>query len=125
AHPRVAKVNYPGLPSHPQHERANALFTVEDADGHKAPRYGALLSFELVANTDCLAMLNALKVVVLSTHLGDTRTLALPAAHTIYYEMGPEKRAQMGVGDSLLRVSVGIEETGDLLADFRQALESV
>lgn len=123
-HPRVAKVNYPGLTSHAQHERASALFTVEGADGSKTPRYGALLSFELIPGMDCLAVLNALKVVVLSTHLGDTRTLTLPAAYTIYHEMGPQKRAQMGIGDSMVRVSVGIEETRDLLADFGNALDA-
>lgn len=124
-HERVAKVHYPGLPTHAQHERATALFRVPDAAGGSAPRYGALLSFELAAGVDCLALLNALEVVILSTHLGDTRTLALPAAYTIYHEMGPQKRAQMGVAETLVRVSVGIEDTPDLLADFRQALERV
>ena len=64
----------------------------------------------------------ALVLVVLATHVGDTRTLALPAAHTIYYEMGPELRAQMGIADSLIRVSVGIEDEADLIGDFDRAL---
>lgn len=120
--PEVARVNYPGLPGNPGHERATQLFAARRA-GERAPRYGALLSFELVSELDCLAFMNALKVVILSTHLGDTRTLALPAAHTIYHEMGPEKRAQMGIADNLIRVSVGIEETEDLIDDFAQALQ--
>lgn len=124
-HPKVARVYYPGLPEHAQHERATALFRAPDAAGGSMPRYGALLSFELVPGADCLALLNALEVVILSTHLGDTRTLALPAAHTIYHEMGAEKRAQMGVAETLVRVSVGIEDTQDLLADFRQGLEQL
>lgn len=119
----VARVNYPGLATHPQHERARRCFRA--AGGQGEPRYGALLSFELRDGIDCLAFLNAMQVVILSTHLGDTRTLALPAAHTIYYEMGPQKRAQMGIADSLIRVSVGIEEADDLIADFAQALARV
>jgi O-acetylhomoserine (thiol)-lyase len=87
-------------------------------------RFGALLSVELVPEIDVFDFLNRLKVFVLATHLGDTRTLVLPVAHTIYYEMGPEKRKLMGIGDNMLRVSVGIEDTQDLLDDFNQALLS-
>lgn len=112
-HPGVAKVHYPGLPGHPQHARAAALF---------GGRYGALMGIELAPGLDCFDFLNRLDVVALATHLGDTRTLALPAAHTIYYEMGPERRAQMGIADSLIRVSVGIEDEADLLADFERGL---
>jgi len=113
SHPGVSKVHYPGLPEHPQHARATALF---------GARYGALMSIELAEDIDCFDFLNRLEVVALATHLGDTRTLALPAAHTIYYEMGPALRAQMGIADSLLRISVGIEDEADLLADFKQGL---
>nr|WP_253207028.1 cystathionine gamma-synthase family protein [Verticiella sp. GG226] len=121
-HPSVARVHYPGVASHPQHARATELFGVRDASGGHAARYGALMSVELQPGLDCLAFLNALEIVILSTHLGDSRTLALPAAHTIYYEMGPQKRAQMGIADSLVRLSVGIEDTDDLLTDLAQGL---
>jgi len=112
-HPRVARVTYPGLAQHPQHERANDLF---------GGRYGALLAVELGDDVDLFAFLNRLQVFVLATHLGDNRSLVLPVAHTIYYEMGAELRAQMGISDNQLRISVGIEDTDDLIADFRQAL---
>jgi O-acetylhomoserine (thiol)-lyase len=112
-HPRVAKVSYPGLPNHPQHERAKELF---------GNRYSMLFALELVEGIDCFEFLNYLQIVILATHVGDTRTLALPAAHTIYYEMGPALRAQMGIADSLIRVSVGIEDEQDLIDDFAQAL---
>ncbi len=62
--------------------------------------------------------LNRLDVVIKSSNLGDNRTLAIPVAHTIYYEMGAERRASMGIADSLIRISVGIEDTDDLLDDF-------
>jgi O-acetylhomoserine (thiol)-lyase len=61
--------------------------------------------------------------VISSSHLGDNRTLAIPVAHTIYWEMGAARRAEMGIADSLVRLSIGIEDIEDLIADFRQALE--
>ena len=66
--------------------------------------------------------MNRLDLTVLSSNLGDNRTLAIPVAHTIYYEMGLERRASMGIGESLIRISVGIEDPEDLLGDYRQAL---
>jgi O-acetylhomoserine (thiol)-lyase len=110
--PRVSTVFYPGLPSHPQHELAARLF--RDA--------GALFSFELDPAIDVFDFLNRLDVVIKSSNLGDNRTLAIPVAHTIYYEMGAQRRASMGINDSLIRISVGIEDAADLLADFEQAL---
>ncbi len=113
SHAKVKRVYYPGLPSHPQHDRAEGLF-----------RYpGALFSFELKADVDIWTFMNRLSVIVKSSNLGDNRTLAIPVAHTIYFEMGPERRASMGIDDSLIRISVGIEDTEDLLSDLQQALE--
>lgn len=112
ADPRVAVVHYPGLESHPQYELATELFRA----------YGALLSFELKAEIDCFDFLNHLALAINATHLGDTRTLVIPVAHTIFFEMGPERRAEMGIVDALIRVSVGIEDTEDLLQDFANAL---
>lgn len=111
-HPKVKKVYYPGLEDHPQHKLAGELFRA----------YGALLSIELAAGIDCFDFLNRLKLVISSSHLGDNRTLAIPIAHTIYWEMGPQRRAEMGIVDSLVRVSVGIEDADDLIGDFEQAL---
>ncbi len=112
AHPRVRQVYYPGLKSHPQHERAKAFFRSA----------GGLMSFELADGIDCFEVLNRLQVVISSSNLADNRTLAIPVAHTIYFEMGAERRSSMGIADSLIRVSVGIEDDEDLIADFRQAL---
>jgi O-acetylhomoserine (thiol)-lyase len=111
-HPRVKKVYYPGLPDHPEHKRAGELFR----------HYGALFSIELDDGMDCFDFLNSLDLVVSTSNLGDTRTLGIPVAHTIYYEMGPQRRASMGIVDSLVRFSVGIEEPEDLLEDFALAL---
>jgi O-acetylhomoserine (thiol)-lyase len=71
---------------------------------------------------DCFDYLNRLDVAISASNLGDTRTLVIPVAHTIFFEMGKERRASMGIAESLIRVSVGIEETEDLLEDFQHAL---
>lgn len=114
AHPKVRKVFYPGLASHPQHAVAKTLFR----------KFGALLSIELEESVDCFDFLNALELVVSSSNLGDTRTLGIPVAHTIYFEMGAQRRASMGIADSMVRLSIGIEDQADLIEDFRQALAS-
>ena len=113
--PLVSRVHYPGLETHPQHGRAKELFR----------DFGALLSFETVDGVDPFDVLDALQLVVKSSHLGDNRTLALPVARTIFWEMGAEQRQSMDIADSLIRVSVGIEARADLLDDFKQAFERV
>lgn len=114
AHPAVNRVYYPGLASHPQHQRASALFR----------GYGSIMSIDLVTGADCFEVLNAMQTVVSSSNLGDTRTLAIPVAHTIFYEMGAERRASMGISDSMIRFSIGIEDSQDLLDDFTRALDA-
>jgi O-acetylhomoserine (thiol)-lyase len=112
AHPKIKKVYYPGLAEHPQHARAGELFRA----------FGGLFSFELQSDVDLWEFLNRLQVIVKSSNLGDNRTLAIPVAHTIYFEMGPERRASMGIDESLIRISSGIEDSEDLLADLSAAL---
>ena len=113
-HDLIDAVYYPGLPDHPQHQRTVGLFG----------RPGAILSIELQPRIDCFRFLNQLQTVIKATHLGDIRTLAIPVAHSIFYEIGPARRAEMDIKDNLIRFSVGIEEIEDLLDDFDQALSS-
>jgi O-acetylhomoserine (thiol)-lyase len=113
AHPKVEKVFYPGLASHPQHERAAEHFR----------HFGAILSFDLSAEFDCAALLDSIDLVINATHLGDNRTLALPMASTIFYEMGPENRKAFGIGEKMIRCSVGIEDPDDLIGAFTAALD--
>jgi O-acetylhomoserine (thiol)-lyase len=115
AHPAVQRVYHPSLADHPQHNRAVKLF--------RHP--GALLSFELDPREDLFAFCNRLTLAVNSTNLGDNRTLIIPVAHTIYFEMGAERRAAMGISEGLLRVSVGIEDQEDLLDDFAASLAAL
>lgn len=111
-HSKVKQVYYPGLTNHPQHARAKQLFK----------DFGSIMSIDLMAGVDCFDVLNAMDTIISSSNLGDTRTLAIPVAHTIYYEMGAERRASMGIADSMIRFSIGIEEIDDLLSDFDKAL---
>lgn len=112
AHPKVTRVYYPGLEDHEQHQRAKDFFRT----------FGGLMSIELADDIDCFDFLNRLKLVISSSHLGDTRTLAIPIAQTIFWEMGAARRAEMGIADSLIRLSIGIEDISDLIDDFEQAL---
>ncbi|MEE8057958.1 MAG: aminotransferase class V-fold PLP-dependent enzyme, partial [Pseudomonadales bacterium] len=114
-HKAVENVYYPGLEDHPQHESAKHFFKA----------FGGLFSIDLVDGVDCFDFLNKLELVASSSNLGDNRSLGIPVAHTIYYEMGPERRASMGIADSMLRFSIGIEDTEDLVQDFTRALDLV
>ncbi|WP_394790303.1 cystathionine gamma-synthase family protein [Rhodoferax sp.] len=112
AHPAVVKVHYPMLESHPQHALAKQFFSAGSW----------LLAFELADVDACMAFINRLQIPVKATGLGDTRTLIIPVAPTIFWEAGAEVRGKMGIADGLIRLSVGLEESADLLADFAQAL---
>ncbi len=114
SHPAIAKVHYPMLASHPQHALAKKLF--------KAGSW--LMSFELKDADSCLAVINRLKLPIAATGLADNRTLIIPVAHTIFWEAGAAVRAEMGIADGLIRLSVGLEDGADLVADFAQALAS-
>lgn len=114
-HEKVDKVYYPGLADHPQHGLAAEHFST----------FGAIMSIDLKPGLDCFGFVNSLEQVLNATHLGDTRTLAIPVAHTIFYEMGAETREKMGISDNMIRFSIGIEDTDDIIADFKQALEAL
>lgn len=113
-HSSVRAVHYPGLEQHPQHAIAKRLFA--------APSW--LLSFDLKDVDTMVSTLNRLRIPVKATGLGDTRTLIIPVAPTIYWEAGADVRAEMGITDGMVRVSVGLEDENDLLADFEQALSA-
>ena len=118
AHPSVARVNYPGLPSHPQHDLAKWLFAGQG--------FGGMLSFELrdAGQSDVFRFMEALQLVLPATTLGDVYSLILYPAHTSHRQVAPEVREAIGIGDGLVRLSVGIEAVEDIVADLMQALES-
>ncbi|MGD1993666.1 MAG: aminotransferase class I/II-fold pyridoxal phosphate-dependent enzyme [Anaerolineae bacterium] len=114
-HPAVAHVNYPGLESHAGHQRAAALF-----DG-----FGGMLSFELRGGlTAARRVLQRVSLSFVAPSLGGVESLITRPATTSHASLTPAERAAQGVSDSLVRVSVGIEATEDLIADFDQALNA-
>ncbi len=115
-HPGVGGVNYPGLPGHPHHERARRLF-----DG-----FGGMLSFELVGGVDAgERFLASLTIPTVAASLGGAESLAVRPAAAVHSGLSPEERARSGISDGLIRFSVGLEATEDLVADLEQALEVV
>lgn len=113
AHPSVEHVYYPGLPEHPQHELALRQQT----------GFGGVLSFELSAQADLACFVENLKLFTLAESLGGVESLIAHPASMTHASMPPEAQVQAGIGPHLLRLSVGIENTEDLLADLKQALE--
>lgn len=113
AHPKVAWVNYPGLPDSPFHEIASRQF-----DG----RFGGLLTFGVAGKDAAFKVINNLRLAKNLANIGDTKTLVIHPASTICADYTPEVKALMGVGEELIRVSVGIEDPEDLLEDFAAAL---
>lgn len=112
-HRRVARVNYAGLESHPQHARARELF-----EG-----YGGVLSFAVAGGVEAAErVMQSVKLPIVAPSLGGVETLITRPATTSHAGMSPEDRARLGISDSLIRVSVGIEATDDLIEDFDQAL---
>jgi len=112
AHPAIERVHYPLLETHPEYERARDWF----GSG------SWMMSFELRDTERLVQVLNRLRLPLKATGLADTRTLIIPVAPTIFWEMGAEARAAMGIAEGLVRLSVGLEAAEDLIADFDQAL---
>jgi cystathionine beta-lyase/cystathionine gamma-synthase len=119
AQPGMARVNYPGLPHHPQHALAHRLF------GERG--YGGMLSFE-VAGADkakAFRFMEALQLCLPATTLGDIYSLVLHPATSSHRSLTPEEREKVGIREGLVRLSVGIEDADDIVADLSQALEAV
>ena len=114
AHPAVARVHYPGLTSHPQHEIAKRQM-------HGG--YGGVLSFELKGDFGAVqAFLPKLRYAHRAANLGAVETVVGPPATTSHVEVSPQDRAAMGIPEALVRYSTGIEDVEDLIADLDQAL---
>ena len=118
-HPRVAKVNYPGLAGHPQHALAARLFEERG--------YGAVLSFEIrgAEKSDVYRFMEALDVCLPATTLGDIYSMILHPATSSHRGLTAEERARVGIPDNLVRLSTGIDSLEDILADLESALGSI
>jgi cystathionine beta-lyase/cystathionine gamma-synthase len=115
SHPKVERVNFLADPAHPDHQTVQRLLP----EG----LYGAIVSFELknAGQNEVFTWMDRLKLVVRATSLGDVHTMVLYPAMSSHREISPKQRERMGIRDSLIRVSVGIEAAEDILADLEQA----
>jgi len=116
-HPQVRKVNYPGLTGHPQHALAMSLFP----EGY----FGGMISFEIrdAGKKEIFRFMEALELVLPATTLGDVYSLTLYPAMSSHRALSAEERAKVGISDSLVRLSVGIEEASEIIADLERALK--
>jgi cystathionine gamma-synthase len=116
-HPRVERVYYPGLPSHPFHDVARRTMR----------GYGGLVTF-LVKDADwkaTAAVVDAVRIPRIGPSLGGVESLIEQPMVISYYQYTPEQRAGFGIPDNMIRLALGIENTEDLLADLQQALEVI
>jgi O-succinylhomoserine sulfhydrylase len=113
AHPRVENLRYPGHASHPQHALAMQQMS----------RGGGMVGFDVKGGKEAaFAMLNKLQLIDISNNLGDAKSLITHPATTTHASLGAENRAAFGISDGMLRLSVGLEDAEDLIADLGQAL---
>jgi O-succinylhomoserine sulfhydrylase len=114
-HAALSKVIFPGLASHPQHALAQAQMT----------RPGTMLAFELKGGqAAAFRFLNALSLITISNNLGDAKSIITHPATTTHQRLSEEARAALGITPGLVRLSVGLEDAGDLIADLTRALEA-
>src|SRR3989440_9711475 len=110
-HSKVKKVHYPGLPSHPQHELAQRQMT----------GFGGMLSFETGSLADAKTVLKSVRLCSLAESLGGVETLISHPATMTHASVPAKERERLGITDGLVRISVGIEDVGDLIADLENA----
>ena len=110
---RVKRVYYPGLASHPQHELAKA----------QQSGYGGIVSFEVEGGKDAAwKLIDSTRVISITANLGDTKSTITHPATTTHGRLTPEQRAEAGIGDGLIRISVGLEDVEDLKKDLARGL---
>ena len=115
AHPKVALVHYPGLPSHPQHALA----------ARQMRGFGGLISFRMGSLERATTVLNSVRLLALAESLGGVETLISHPASMTHGSVPADRRQALGVTDDLVRVSVGVEHVDDLIEDLAQALDRV
>ena len=112
-HPGIERVFYPFLPSHPQHTLAKKQMRLG----------GGIVSFELKGGMEkSMRFLNQIKMISLSSNLGDTRSIATHPASTTHSKLSEEERLAVGITPGLIRISVGLEHIDDISGDILQAL---
>jgi cystathionine gamma-synthase len=115
-HPKIERVYYPGLASHPDHEIARKQMT----------GFGGVISFEVVGGLESTgAFIDRLNIPYIAPSLGGVEGLIEQPAYVSYYDMTPQERQAVGIGENLVRYALGIEDVEDIIADLEQALLDV
>jgi cystathionine beta-lyase/cystathionine gamma-synthase len=115
AHPKVKKVYYPGLPTHPQHDLAKRQMN----------GFGGMLAFDLGSLEAARTVLNSVRLLALAESLGGVETLISHPATMTHASVPAERRTALGITDGLVRISAGIEDIEDLKDDLAQALDRI
>jgi cystathionine gamma-synthase/methionine-gamma-lyase len=118
-HPRISRVNFPGLAGHPHHDLARQLFP--------PGLFGGMISFEIkdASQKEIFRFMEALDLIIPAATLGDVYSLVLYPTGSSHRALSPEERAKVGISDSLVRLSVGIEEAAEIIEDLAQALGKI
>ncbi len=115
-HPKLNKVVYPGHPSHPQYALAK----------RQCKRGGTVLAIEVKGGKEeAFKFLNALEIFTISNNFADSKSIVTHPATTTHQRLKPEHRAELGISDGIVRISCGLEDAGDLLADLQSALDTI
>ena len=122
-HPRVERIHFPGDAEHPDRDIAQRLLALSE-DGHA--QFGGVLSFEIknAGKAEVFTIIDRLQLIVRATSLGDVHSMILYPAMSSHRDLAPKHRLRLGIGENLLRLSVGIEDPQDVIADLEQALDS-
>ncbi len=115
-HPKIERIHYPGLETHPDHLVAKAQMS----------GFGGVISFQVAGGLETTSdFIDRLNIPYIAPSLGGTESLIEQPAYVSYYDLNSEEREAIGIKDNLVRFALGIEDPEDLIADLRQALESV
>lgn len=121
-HPKVTKVHFSGLPSHPSHEVAKRQHTALDVAGGA---FGAIIGFEVADQASAWHVIDSTKVISITNNLGDAKSTITHPATTTHFRMTPEQRIEAGVTDGLIRLSVGLEDARDIINDLARGLDAL
>lgn len=122
-HPQVKAVHFSGLPTHPSHEIAKRQHTA--LTGVQGGAFGAIIGFEVADQASAWQVIDSTQMISITNNLGDAKSTITHPATTTHFRMTPEARMQAGVSDGLIRLSVGLEDVQDIIADLSRGLDSL
>ncbi|UNU73240.1 O-succinylhomoserine sulfhydrylase [Moraxella nasovis] len=123
SHPKVRQVHFSGLPAHPSHDVAKRQHTaLKDVNGGA---FGAIIGFEVASQEEAWHVIDSTRVISITNNLGDAKSTITHPATTTHFRMTAEARAEAGVKDGLIRLSVGLEDVNDIIDDLKRGLDNL